>query len=193
MKKNYFKKSLSVMFSLLLLVFSLSENQAHGMFTAAATTAAAALTAGEALLAAGGIAASTVLLTKGFSDASLRSRIGGSGKTLANNKHFPTRKEAEQAARREGGGPPIHHPDPKDGRGPHFHRCDKSHDHYYYRARRAMANSASSAKKTSYVVQKGDTLSAIAASHGTTVKKLSSINGIPNPNKISAGQVIKIV
>ena len=131
---------------MLLLVFSLSENQAHGMFTAAAATAAAALTAGEALLAAGGIAASTVLLTKGLS-ASLRSRIGGSGKTLANNKHFPTRKEAEQAARREGGGPPIHHPDPKDGRGPHFHRCDKSHDHYYYRARRAMANSASSAKK----------------------------------------------
>lgn len=183
---------------MLLLVFSLSENQAHGMFTAAAATAAAALTAGEALLAAGGIAASTVLLTKGLSEASLRSRIGGSGKTLANNKHFPTIKEAEQAARREGGGPPIHHPNPKDGRGPHFHRCDKSHDHYYYyyyyyRARRAMANSASSAKKTSYVVQKGDTLSAIAASHGTTVKKLSSINGIPNPNKISAGQVIKIV
>ena len=134
---------------MLLLVFSLSENQAHGMFTAAAATAAAALTAGEALLAAGGIAASTVLLTKGLS-ASLRSRIGASGKTLANNKHFPTRKESEQAARREGGGPPIHHPDPKDGRGPHFHRCDKSHDHYYYyyyRARRAMANSASSAKK----------------------------------------------
>lgn len=182
MKKNYFKKSLSVIFSLLLLVFSLSENQAHGMFTA-----------GEVLLAAGGIAASTVLLTKGFSDASLRSRIGGSGKPLANNKNFPTRKEAEQAARRDGGGPPIHHPKPQDGRGPHFHRCDKSHDHYYYRARRAMANSASSAKKTSYVVQKGDTLSAIAASHGTTVKKLTSLNGISNPNKILAGQVIKIV
>lgn len=74
MKKNYFKKSLSVIFSLLLLVFSLSQNQAHGMFTAAATTTATAFTAGEVLLAAGGIAASTVLLTKGLS-ASLRSRI----------------------------------------------------------------------------------------------------------------------
>lgn len=186
MKKNYFKKSLSVIFSLLLLVFSLSQNQAHGMFTVAATTTATVFTAGEAV-------ASTVLLTKGFSDASLRSRIGGSGKPLANNKNFPTRKEAEQAARRDGGGPPIYHPKPQDGRGPHFHRCDKSHDHYYYRARRAMANSASSAKKTSYVVQKGDMLSAIAASHGTTVKKLTSLNGISNPNKIIAGQVIKIV
>lgn len=60
MKKNYFKKSLSVMFSLLLLVFSLFGSQTHGMF------------------AAGGVASSALLLTKGLS-ACLRSRIGGSG------------------------------------------------------------------------------------------------------------------
>lgn len=59
MKKNYFKKSLSVMFSLLLLVFSLFGSQAHGMFTA------------------GGVVASAMLLNKGLSSC-LRSHIGGS-------------------------------------------------------------------------------------------------------------------
>ena len=41
-------------------------------------------------------------------------------------------------------------------------------------------------------MQKGDTLSKIAAKYGTTYQKLASYNGIADPNKISVGQKIKI-
>lgn len=51
---------------------------------------------------------------------------------------------------------------------------------------------ASGTEEQTYTVKKGDTLSKIAAKHGTTYKKLVSYNGIADPNKISAGQVIKI-
>ena len=51
---------------------------------------------------------------------------------------------------------------------------------------------ASSTAEQTYTVKKGDTLSKIAAKYGTTYQKLASYNGIANPNKISAGQVIKI-
>ena len=44
-----------------------------------------------------------------------------------------------------------------------------------------------------YVVQKGDTLTAIAKKYGTTVKKLKDGNNIKNANLIYVGQVIKIV
>ena len=37
---------------------------------------------------------------------------------------------------------------------------------------------------TTYVVQPGDTLGAIAARHGTTVNELVALNGIMNPNLI---------
>lgn len=47
-------------------------------------------------------------------------------------------------------------------------------------------------KKTYYTVKKGDTLSEIAEKYGTTVSKLASLNGISNPNKIYAGQKIRI-
>ena len=43
-----------------------------------------------------------------------------------------------------------------------------------------------------YTIKKGDTLSEIAKEYGTTVKKLQSINGIKNANKIYAGDTIKI-
>jgi LysM repeat protein len=43
-----------------------------------------------------------------------------------------------------------------------------------------------------YTVKRGDTLSAIAARHGTTVKILVSLNRISDPSKIHAGQVIKL-
>ena len=43
-----------------------------------------------------------------------------------------------------------------------------------------------------YTVQKGDTLSAIAAKYGTTYQALASYNGISDPNRISVGQVLKI-
>ena len=42
----------------------------------------------------------------------------------------------------------------------------------------------------SYVVQRGDTLSGIAAQMGTTVEYLAASNGIANPDLIYAGQTI---
>ena len=41
---------------------------------------------------------------------------------------------------------------------------------------------------TTYVVQAGDTLGAIAARYGTTVAALASLNGLTNPNLIYVGQ-----
>lgn len=46
---------------------------------------------------------------------------------------------------------------------------------------------------TTYTVKNGDTLSGIANKFGTTYQKLAEINGISDPNKIYAGQVLKIV
>ena len=43
-----------------------------------------------------------------------------------------------------------------------------------------------------YVVKRGDTLSAIASKYGTTYQKLAQMNGIANPNKIYAGQKIRV-
>lgn len=53
------------------------------------------------------------------------------------------------------------------------------------------AKLGASAKKT-YKVKSGDTLSEIAAAHGTTWKRLADINGIANPNLIYPGQVLTI-
>ena len=41
-----------------------------------------------------------------------------------------------------------------------------------------------------YTVRAGDTLAKIAARYGTTVWKLASLNGIPNPDYIWVGQVL---
>lgn len=43
-----------------------------------------------------------------------------------------------------------------------------------------------------YTVQFGDTLSSIAQRCGVIVRSLVSLNGIPNPNYIRAGQVFRI-
>lgn len=43
-----------------------------------------------------------------------------------------------------------------------------------------------------YTVRSGDTLSGIAAKYGTTYQKLAQMNGIANPNKIYAGQKIRV-
>ena len=43
-----------------------------------------------------------------------------------------------------------------------------------------------------HTVQRGDTLSAIAARHGTTWQRLAEINGLANPNVIVPGQVIRL-
>ena len=45
---------------------------------------------------------------------------------------------------------------------------------------------------TTYVVQRGDTLGAIAARYGTTVNELASLNCLMNPNLIYVGQVLKV-
>lgn len=45
---------------------------------------------------------------------------------------------------------------------------------------------------TVHTVKSGDTLSGIAKKYGTTVKRLQSVNGIKDVNKIYAGQKIKI-
>ena len=47
---------------------------------------------------------------------------------------------------------------------------------------------AASADATEYVVQKGDSLSKIAAKHGCKTAELQELNGIKDPNKIRAGQ-----
>jgi LysM repeat protein len=44
----------------------------------------------------------------------------------------------------------------------------------------------------SYTVQSGDTLSSIAAAHGTTVAALASLNGLANPSAIYVGQLLRI-
>ena len=44
-----------------------------------------------------------------------------------------------------------------------------------------------------YTVVSGDTLSKIAKKYGTTYQRIARDNGIPNPNKIYPGQVLKIV
>lgn len=43
-----------------------------------------------------------------------------------------------------------------------------------------------------YTVKPGDTLSGIAAKYGTTYQKLAQMNGIANPNKIYAGQKLRV-
>ncbi|MBE0689865.1 MAG: LysM peptidoglycan-binding domain-containing protein, partial [Anaerolineae bacterium] len=43
-----------------------------------------------------------------------------------------------------------------------------------------------------YVVQRGDTLSAIARRFNTTVQAIAAANGIANPNRIFVGQVLQI-
>ena len=61
-----------------------------------------------------------------------------------------------------------------------------------YQKTLAKAGLAAGSGEQVYTVQKGDTLSKIAAKYGTTYQKLASYNGIANPNKISVGQKIRI-
>jgi LysM repeat protein len=44
----------------------------------------------------------------------------------------------------------------------------------------------------SYTVVKDDTLSGIAAKFGTSWQTLQAMNGLPDPNKIYPGQVLKV-
>lgn len=50
----------------------------------------------------------------------------------------------------------------------------------------------SGGSEQTYSVRKGDTLSAIASMYGTTWKKLAEYNNLSNPNRLLAGQEIRI-
>lgn len=67
---------------------------------------------------------------------------------------------------------------------------------YNYDAVQQMVNRKMAAKKQAahvyYVVKRGDTLSGIASKYGTTYQRLAQINGIANPNRIYAGQKIRV-
>lgn len=56
----------------------------------------------------------------------------------------------------------------------------------------ATAANAEATEPKTYVIQRGDTLSSIAKRYGVTVKKIVVANNIKNPNRIYAGQTIKI-
>lgn len=67
---------------------------------------------------------------------------------------------------------------------------------YNYDAVQKAVNQKMDAKKQTahvyYMVKRGDTLSGIASKYGTTWQKLQAMNGIRNPNKIYAGQKIRV-
>lgn len=47
-------------------------------------------------------------------------------------------------------------------------------------------------KIVSYTVKRGDTLSELALQYGTTVREITGLNGIRNPNLIYTGEILKI-
>jgi len=47
-------------------------------------------------------------------------------------------------------------------------------------------------ESTTYVVKKGDTLSGIAAAHGTSWKALADLNNLTNPNQLRVGQELRL-
>ena len=55
-----------------------------------------------------------------------------------------------------------------------------------------IVNGSSGTGATYYTIKSGDTLSGIASKYGTTYQKLAQMNGISNPNKIYAGQKIRV-
>jgi len=55
----------------------------------------------------------------------------------------------------------------------------------------AVTSSAPTSQRT-YRVQAGDTLVAIAARFGTTVKAIAELNGISDPSRIRVGQILRI-
>ena len=61
-----------------------------------------------------------------------------------------------------------------------------------YDAVQAIVNGSYGSSATYYTIKSGDTLSGIAAKYGTTYQKLAQMNGIANPNKIYAGQKIRV-
>lgn len=63
---------------------------------------------------------------------------------------------------------------------------------YDYEVIQAIVNEKLAAKKTYYIVKKGDTLTSIAKRYNTTVNKLKAKNGIKNANMIYVGQKLEV-
>lgn len=64
---------------------------------------------------------------------------------------------------------------------------------YNYTVIQAIVNRKMAANRAVYyTIRRGDTLSAIAARYGTTYQKLAAMNGIADPNRIYAGQRIRV-
>ena len=64
---------------------------------------------------------------------------------------------------------------------------------YNYTVVQAIVNQKMAARRAVYyTIRRGDTLSAIAARYGTTYQKLAAMNGIADPNRIYAGQRIRV-
>jgi len=57
----------------------------------------------------------------------------------------------------------------------------------------APAPAEGEARPQTYTVKKGDTLQAIALDHGLDYRELAAWNNIDNPNRISVGQVLRVV
>ncbi|MGW7248808.1 CHAP and LysM peptidoglycan-binding domain-containing protein [Streptomyces decoyicus] len=62
----------------------------------------------------------------------------------------------------------------------------------YGRPKYKAPSSSPSTSGETYTVKAGDTLSEIAEAHKTTAKALAELNGIKDPNKIKAGQKLKL-
>jgi N-acetylmuramoyl-L-alanine amidase len=56
----------------------------------------------------------------------------------------------------------------------------------------AVGSGGTSAGGGSYTVRPGDTLSGIAASHGTNAAALAALNGIRDPNRLAVGRVLSV-
>jgi len=54
------------------------------------------------------------------------------------------------------------------------------------------SGAAPAATTTGYTVRSGDTLGTVAQRHGSSVAALVALNGLPNPNLIRIGQVLKV-
>ncbi len=62
----------------------------------------------------------------------------------------------------------------------------------YAEVQKVINGSGSGTSAVYYTVKSGDTLSKIAAKYGTTYQKIAALNGIKNPNKIYAGQKLRV-
>ena len=62
----------------------------------------------------------------------------------------------------------------------------------YDEVQKAINGAAAKSNAVYYTVKKGDTLSGIAKKHSTTTKKIAELNKISNPNRIYAGQKLRV-